>query len=48
MNPNVQVRTVALAANQTVTIDVSGNFLLLASNSGTFKFSIDGGPLQPG
>lgn len=48
MNTNVQKITTTVKANQTAQIPITGTFLLFASNAGTFKFSIDGGPFQDG
>ncbi len=48
MNPALQIKPTAIPANGVVPVDISGSFLLFVSSIGTFNFSIDGGPFQPG
>jgi hypothetical protein len=48
MIPNVQPKTIAIAANATVPISITGSTILFISSVGSFQWSLDGGPYQPG
>lgn len=48
MNPNIQVKVVTLAANQTLSVQATGSYLVLQAATGSFNFAIDGGVFQTG
>lgn len=48
MNANVQIKTITVKANQTLPVACTGTYLLLQASTGTFDFSVDGGPFENG
>ena len=48
MNPNIQIKTVVVAANGVTDWDATGSTLLFVSNTGPFNFALDGGNFNPG
>lgn len=47
-NPNINIRSITVAANQQTDVNAAGTFLLIYSATGSFQFSLDGGSKQDG